>query len=446
LNSSCKICGHQGHHNTGLCPISDNKNDLFLRQYTKAKYEAVMASRQIAAAKNAAKTTPGSSTPGGPRQHGAMPMRPQGGSSAFSNSGPHQASGSRLAPSGSGRNTKSAKPQFKRVDRTLPEPDAEHKEKKEWAKHNLELADFSSVEVADSEKNKVKTITTNFFRVKIERDVKIHKYRIVLGEVNGSKATKREVKRAMIHEILTGEPPNASIWVTDYFSHVISVGKLYNRFVDEVGEAWSITHQRPLPGGRDFALVDSTIFYEGMLKVGKVNDFVNPLVARDPNYLPDEDFRILNLLSWKHIYDVRQPAGSTFTIGKKFYPDNQENSAGQLNNVNKETLCDVKRGFFSSMRPGNGSLLLNVNTTTSAFFPKMNLQTWIDRRSRESILQHRIWKELKNLRVSFRGDTIFKPRAILRIGETVSNQTFTFNNASRTVFHHMKLRRYSKLP
>lgn len=124
-------------------------------------------------------------------------------------------------------------------------------------------------------------------------------------------------------------------------------------------------------------------------------------------------------MSWNHIYDVQKPVGRLlFTIGKKFYLGDDNNYAGTLLNKtrfdkNREVICHVKRGFFSSMRPGNGSLLLNVNPTTTAFFPPENLHKWINRRRVESALSvDSIWKELKDLRVTFSGDAIDKPRAV----------------------------------
>lgn len=40
----------------------------------------------------------------------------------------------------------------------------------------------------------------------------------------------------------------------------------------------------------------------------------------------------------------------------------------------------ARTGLFTSVRPGNGSLLLNVNVSTSAFYPAERLQDWIDNR------------------------------------------------------------------
>lgn len=436
LNMACGTCGHEGHHRTNDCPISDKTNEEHVKQWTKLKYEAQKAGTEKKV-QNAQKTMQRTGQPGSHRSQG-LALRPQG----TPTSGPSTGQATRTGSSQPG------KPIFTRVnDRRLPTSNTpEQKEKEEWAKHNLELADFTSVTLTAAQKKEAKKITTNSFKVKIDNDVRIHKYRIVLGQVDNRDVKKRETKKAMIRDILREAPPDATTWVTDYFGHIISVGKLYNRFGDFDDEAWSVKHQRPLPGGDKWATVDSTIFYEGMLKVAKVKEYINPNLPRDPNYFPEEDFRILNLLSWKHIYDLRNPTRlPIFTIGKKFYVDNPANIAGQLFNSGsqdqpRKAICEVKRGFFSSMRPGNGSLLLNVNPTTTAFFPPINLHEWITRRSADvghGISWANIWKELKDLRVTFSGDEIDKPRVIHRIGGLATDESFEYEGQERTVYFHM---------
>lgn len=449
LNMVCKNCGHEGHHRSTECPIKDPNIEENLNQYTKAKYEAVMAQRNIAAAKNAQKSTSklGSSA----SQSKNVPSRAKATSSGPSYGGPSHSSSAHRVHAGPAGSAKPNKPIIasapgRRLSSLSTPKTPEQKENEEWATHNLELADFASVQLTAEEKKTVKKITTNFFKVSFDKVVDIRKYRIVLGQVDRRDIKKRETKRAMINDILTGEPPTAKVWLTDYCSHIISVGKLYNYFGDTIGEAVSVKHERPLPGGQTFTSVDSTIFYEGVLNVKKVKTFIDPKVPRDPQYYPEEDFRILNLISWTQIYDPSNSIGiPVFSIGKKFYPDNNENSAGTLLNKkmgdqNRTAICVVKRGFFTSMRPGTGSLLLNVNPTTTAFFPAMNLHVWITRRSTGTTLAiEKTWKELKDLRVTFEGDAIFKPRVIHRIGLKVTDQTFLFEGARRTVLRHMQL-------
>ena len=214
------------------------------------------------------------------------------------------------------------------------------------------------------EKKNMQRIATTFFRVNrvnIRSGEKVHRYKFelskIMGERDGEEAGKREVKtemkRVMIQNILHGAPPDAATWVTDYISDIISIGKLYKHFSDEVGKEWPVSHHCQPPFGTSWTPAESVIRYEGLLDVLKLNDFIDLNMSRDPDYSPKEDLRALNLLSWKHIYDMRKPAGPIFTIGKTFYRDDKLNHASQLlsgsDRESKESrlaICDVKRGFW----------------------------------------------------------------------------------------------------
>ncbi|PVH84868.1 hypothetical protein DL98DRAFT_356775, partial [Cadophora sp. DSE1049] len=182
-------------------------------------------------------------------------------------------------------------------------------------------------------------VITNFFKVDIEKDVGIRKYRIVLGKIG------------------TGPKAHAKLWVCDYASHIVSVGKLYQKFVDDVKVPWSVIHQVPGQGGT-MVQVDSTIFYEGILRVDQLKKHISQREKRDVDYFPDEDIRILNMISWKYIYDTTSPVGPIAAAGKKFYPLHLR--ASQLTQSGS-VVAVLRKGFFSSMRPADGTLMLNVN-------------------------------------------------------------------------------------
>jgi hypothetical protein len=46
LMAECNKCGHEGHHQSKRCPISDTTNDKNVRQHTKSRYEAVMKKKE----------------------------------------------------------------------------------------------------------------------------------------------------------------------------------------------------------------------------------------------------------------------------------------------------------------------------------------------------------------------------------------------------------------
>ena len=58
------------------------------------------------------------------------------------------------------------------------------------------------------------------------------------------------------------------------------------------------------------------------------------------------------------------------------------------------------------MRPGTNSLLLNINPTTTAFFPATNLLQWLKRRGFPDTYNLKAAsQELRNVRVTYTGDS-----------------------------------------
>ncbi|KAG4434827.1 hypothetical protein IFR05_009698 [Cadophora sp. M221] len=270
------------------------------------------------------------------------------------------------------------------------------------------LDPFSTSQAVKSE-----TVVANFFKVNIEKDVGIRKYRSVLGKWGAGSTErsirKRKAKKAVIEDILRNSPPNAKVWVTDYASHIISVGKLFSNFVDDVDVAWSVVHQVPDRAGI-MAQIDSTIFYEAQLDVAKLKKHISQDKERGVNYLPGEDIRILNMLSWKQIYDTKSPIGGAIaTVDKKFYPLHLRTSRLTLGG---QEAAILRKGYFSSMRPANGTLALNVNASATPFYPPTILDTYIRLRGTMPLPSASLARELKRLRIIFSGDNPQKIRAI----------------------------------
>lgn len=183
-------------------------------------------------------------------------------------------------------------------------------------------------------------------------------------------------------------------------------------------------------------LVLMEIVYEGKVNFASLKNLLAG--QRDVNYFPDEDLRALNILSWKTINEN----WSGGRILNKFYPPSGDALLQRYCGDYSEYW--IRTGFFSSMRPGKGSLLLNVNTTTSAFYPVTNLQRYMNIRGARFPLQRDLAWELKGLKVTFSGDRntskADKKRTIWSIDpkHNVSQKKFPFNNVERTVFYHMK--------
>lgn len=170
-------------------------------------------------------------------------------------------------------------------------------------------------------------------------------------------------------------------------------------------------------------------------------------------YLPLEDLRILNLISWE---TINSPSFKGGRVGKKFYPhSNPRRIVNQSNTkftLPQHYVYDVNMGFFTSMRPGHGSILLNVNTTTTAFFPfKMKLQTWLNARwghssSYTGVAPRTGKMEIKGVQVTFDLDKV--PRKYVISGvhdlcvEKVNSEVSSQDGSPKLVWQYMQSCKY----
>ncbi|KAF4633533.1 hypothetical protein G7Y89_g4586 [Cudoniella acicularis] len=96
------------------------------------------------------------------------------------------------------------------------------------------------------------------------------------------------------------------------------------------------------------------------------------------------------------------------------------------------------------------SILLNVNSTTSAFYPAVNLQKWIQDRC-NGALKYEVKKELEGLRVTFEGDNKYprkkgKKRYIRSFSdEDVLNQMFKQDDGTMIDVHSCMNGEYEEL-
>ncbi|TVY15724.1 Protein argonaute 1A [Lachnellula arida] len=446
---SCDKCGHGGRHNTDFCDLNPQVQSE-LDQFTKLKRDEVVRKRDEAAKKRASAASgstasSSSSRTAGPSsrntgQSKTLPLRgpPPSKSSAKPSSSASKGSGSVQQPP-----TELKELRMKKADNfEPPKPEQEDQEKAEWAKSNYKLATSQC-----STARKDGDIRANFFRVNINVNIQnnpdIRLYRIVLGQIQGRTVTNRHAKRALIDQILNQYGPHAQIWVTDYSHYIVSVGPLYNdpTLPNTVGMVFEAPHNRLSGTGTVIDQITSFIVYERRLNFPELRRWVDPAVLFDQRntYLPDEDLKMLNILSWKHIYDRAHPRGQFKTVGNKFY------SVVTANNNPKflgNFVYLVRNGFYSSMRPGNGSLLLNVNATTTAFYPSVTVAVWLDRRlgAFNSMPTPKLQAELTGLKVTFNGDPQRKIRVITGFSALdVDRQMFIPNNgASTTVRNYMR--------
>ncbi|KAF7911733.1 uncharacterized protein EAE98_011848 [Botrytis deweyae] len=327
----------------------------------------------------------------------------------------------------------------------------ENREK--WTSASLELPGYPPENQIPPISNNNPNAKTNFFQVSINPNpVDLRRYRIEFGKTpsydSAGKITHRnvfkpDVKRTTIDQMLTANPPTATVYATDYFCYIISVGRLYHECGDDLNNIINKSHSI---ASADSTLPDLTmtngIVYESNVNLAELQRFVNRDPARNPNYNPGEDLKSLNIISWQRIHLSTFQGGR---LGNKFYPDSMGNHnvdvvpPGFSPESQKYPLWNLRSGFFSSMRPGSGCLLLNVNCTTSAFFPDIILENWIYAKFGNGIQPTDVLRMLRGVKVTFIGDSKRKKRAICGIDPlTVSQKMFTPTGGNPiSVWQHM---------
>lgn len=232
-------------------------------------------------------------------------------------------------------------------------------------------------------------IKSNFFKITLDEKVQLFRYRVEFDAVNGRRPTNKRTRRYLMRSLLGEEStpsspsPSHKSWISDWHTYIISVGKLYG------GNETYIRHHRSAPKSGTI-LMNSVVTNEGLVDFAALQKLVvrqtEPSSPRQADYHPGQDLLSLNIIFAK---DINTDEWNGTRVGKKFFPDdtNLSRNIRQLLNTDEDVskptgpiICEAKTGFFCSTRPGDGSVLLNVSTTTAAFFPPINLQAYIETR------------------------------------------------------------------
>ena len=274
------------------------------------------------------------------------------------------------------------------------------------------------------------SVKTNFFKLSLNTDVELRKYAILLDKIDGRTPTKRETKEYLVNQILTENPPNAVPWVCDYNSWIISVGRLYDEDGDDLDTSTTKQYTRTgLPGKPEPPIMNGQIVFKGFVRLRDLQRHL-----RDPTLqFAEDDIRALNMIVWKSLYtnfDGR-------LAGRNFFPRVPFNTIHFKPRPSEPVVYETRQGFYSSVRPGINSLFLNLNTSTSAFFPEQNLADWIQfSRPRDEDL-----RVLQGARVVVKDDPAAKVRVISGFSTvSIGEQTFKDNTSGRyvTVYDHWR--------
>ncbi|KAF7881054.1 uncharacterized protein EAF02_006945 [Botrytis sinoallii] len=291
---------------------------------------------------------------------------------------------------------------------------------------------------------------------------KLFQYKIIFGKLQLPLRNREDV-RDLFEEIFKQHKPQSTSWTSDYYSCIISTDPLYSECSEEQGSAISIGYEQTiqLNDRKQTIKMTSTLYFEGFFAIDSLRSYLRPrrastqqssdtsLSRQDGNYLPLEDLRALNLISWDIINSSSFKGGR---VGKKFYPHCNPRRIVNRSNTRfippQHYVYDVHMGFFTSMLPGPQSILLNVNTTTTAFFPsKMNLQTWLDARwgnssSYTGVAPRTGKNEIKGVQVTFDLDQVSRKYVISDVHDLcvfkANSGVSPQNDSSKSVWEDMQ--------
>ncbi|TVY84813.1 Protein argonaute 1B [Lachnellula suecica] len=185
---------------------------------------------------------------------------------------------------------------------------------------------------------------------------------------------KRETRRFLVDLYLSkiAPPASRSVWATDYDSTVISVGELYPNSAKTKGHVTDLDDRSQKTQS---LRMKASITFLGIVDTQGLQNHVS---NKDKSFLdkPEEELNALNIISWKNINGMNFRGGR---VGNKFYPEDLVSRDEERVKMGAKHIYLIRHGFFSSMRPGQNSILLNVNTATSAFYAHINLQVWMNR-------------------------------------------------------------------
>jgi len=200
-------------------------------------------------------------------------------------------------------------------------------------------------------------VLTNHFEVTFEPETPIFVYRI---EGIPAGKTKRKTKAIVKAAIQAWDflYKNEAYFATDFLTKIVSWKNLHESIElppDATGTTW-----RPANIVDGETEISSLVFkLEKEIRVKDLEDYANPDKAPDRQDLPS--------LKYEGIVDVLNIAISkSLTNGVVQLSSNKFFVKAGYERLSK-SLCTM-RGYYYTLKPGMGKVLLNVNTATSAFF------------------------------------------------------------------------------
>lgn len=344
--------------------------------------------------------------------------------------------------------------------KTLGEAAKERKENQQkWKQAALELPGFPDrvpQTIGDD-------VATNHFKVTFDNKTDLQMYEVKFGQVGKGVFMTPELRRELMSTLLEVAPKDKGV-ASNYHSKIVSAGTLWDHISTDVPDPDALrnsiycTHRVSL-ADKNSSEIRSTVTYIGRVRMDALQQHVTRVHKAD--FLIDEHLKALNDISWKYIHSDKWTGGRH---GKNFFPNepslrvdlkrsqqHRDPNTG-ITRTTKIKVYEARTGFHSSMRAGDGSLVLNINPVTSAFYPTWTVQQFIQARWGKSIPPQKHLKrgEIIGLKVIFEGHDPLAGRvyAVSEIsGLSVSHQKFAKyvkgQEVYTSVFHHMNSSKFS---
>ncbi|KAF1983196.1 hypothetical protein K402DRAFT_179460 [Aulographum hederae CBS 113979] len=216
-------------------------------------------------------------------------------------------------------------------------------------------------------------IRTNHFVVDVRGNPVLHEY-VVSGMPNSISKNKKRVLMAQLIQNSPTLSARQNQFATDQSSIIISWTPLYHLSTPGVaGETVTVQTYKNTGKKDDPEDLSLIVTYNTAINLADFKRYCNSEADIDlMTKIDTVTTRALNIIMGKNITErpLNDPYAAVNTGANKFF----RKSAWDRLGGGLLTL----RGYYSSVRPGQGNILLNVNTVTSAFYAPMLVSDFMD--------------------------------------------------------------------
>jgi hypothetical protein len=251
-------------------------------------------------------------------------------------------------------------------------------------------------------------VYTNHFQIKIQKDVKLYKYKLESTLLGKNKRSARALMKTAM-ESYSFLSTNTANYATDHFDTIISWVPLQPQEAGYLllnGDGHAPGSQWRLPdlqdGGPAFQV---SLLFEGLVDVKSLIDHTN--IAPGSHQVDMEPTkRVLNILIAKCFTKATNNMVQT-GANKFFLKSGRQPLSGRLGHSAHQdsvSLCTM-RGYYYTIKPGIREVLLNINSGVSAFYMPVLVSKLMN--DKLTFSPHELESVLKGVRVHIqyeRGD------------------------------------------